>query len=119
MLHIGDCQVVTVTGDLDMLSASVLYSALATFATDDSVIVDCAGVEFMDSYGLTAILRRRREMLVAGGSLRLRNASSEVLRILSVCGTVSDLLEDGLVDPRLVRFGDHPSVDRRPSLSGG
>jgi anti-anti-sigma factor len=119
MEEIERCRVVTVTGELDILSASVLYSALATFSAHESIVVDCGGVEYIDSYGLAAILRRRRELAVHGGSLRLRHPSLEVLRILAVCGTVERLLEDEPLQRDLARFGLLPSLDRTPSVSGG
>jgi anti-sigma B factor antagonist len=76
----------TVRGEVDAAAAPQL-----TAATDEAlregareVEVDMAGVTFLDSTGLTALIRSREAVLAAGGSLRLTAASAAVTRLLEI-----------------------------------
>ena len=50
-------------------------------------------VTFIDSTGLSAILRGRRDAVAAGGSLRLTDASRTVLLVLDITNLTDELIE--------------------------
>jgi anti-sigma B factor antagonist len=54
------CAVVTVSGDIDLATASALREAMATAAqASERIVVDLASVTFMDMHGLSALLSAR------------------------------------------------------------
>lgn len=76
---------VTVTGEVDALTAPDLLEALlAAIEVDPRVTVDLAAVTFMDSQGLSALLRARQEAEDHGGALRLDAVSPPVLKLLQL-----------------------------------
>jgi anti-sigma B factor antagonist len=97
--------VVTVRGNLDIDSATVLTTALDQVLERPvpRIVVDLSGVEFCDSTGLSAFVVGHNRAAAGGGWLRLA-APSEFLsglldtvglsRRLSVYPTVADALTD-------------------------
>jgi len=84
--------VVSVSGEVDVLTASALQDALAAAAADTSqagtpqVVVDLSGVEFLDSTGLSALvfgLKRARER---GGDLSVVCQHRQILKVLDITG---------------------------------
>jgi anti-anti-sigma factor len=57
------------------------------------VVVDLAGVEFVDSAGLGALLASHERAKDAGIEMKLANPSDPVRRILDITGT-ADVLHD-------------------------
>ncbi len=95
-----DRVLVALRGELDVTdaaSAAVALSALA--ARDCEIIVDLAGLEYIDSSGLAALVLARRHARQAGGDLLLAAPQQQVLRLL----TLTRLIEV---------FGVHASVDK-------
>jgi stage II sporulation protein AA (anti-sigma F factor antagonist) len=80
--------VLTVDGELDILSSPMLRAALDEFGAGDHVVIDCSEVEFMDSTGLNLIVVHAKRLLEIGGSLRLRNASPAVRHVLELSGLI-------------------------------
>jgi anti-sigma B factor antagonist len=82
----GDGQVVAVLrGELDVAyAASVAASLAAIAAPRREIIVDLAGLEFMDSSGVAALARARARARDAGGDLLLAAPQPQVLRVLTV-----------------------------------
>lgn len=82
----SDGQVVVVLGgELDVADAVRVVAELAAVAARDrDVIVDLAGLEFIDSSGLAALLRVRKHARHAGGDLLLAAPQRQVLRVLTV-----------------------------------
>ena len=83
------CTVVEVRGDLDMATAPQLRDGLQRLvdAGDRQVVVDMAGVGFMDSSGLGTLVVTFQALRGAGGRLCLaavQPAVHSVLRITSV-----------------------------------
>lgn len=83
-----DTVVVTVSGEIDLGTASVLSAALDQLAPDQDVVVDCAAVEFIDSTGLHLIVTQSQRMSDAGGSLRLRHTSFPVRHVVEITGLI-------------------------------
>jgi anti-sigma B factor antagonist len=92
------CTVVEVRGDLDMATAPELRQGLQRLidAGDRQVVVDMAGVNFMDSSALGALVVTFKALRDVGGRLSLaavQPAVHSVLRITSV-DRVIDLYAD-------------------------
>jgi anti-sigma B factor antagonist len=75
---------VTVTGDLDVGSSPALTQAIDGLVGEDTgfVVVDLAGVPFMDSSGFGALLGIHR----AGAAILVRNPTRQVRQLLDVVG---------------------------------
>jgi anti-anti-sigma factor len=81
----GGRVVVTLCGVLDVLDAvSVAAALVAVAAQEPEIIVDLAGVEFMDSSGVAALVRGRKHARHAGGDLLLAAPQQQVLRVLAI-----------------------------------
>jgi anti-anti-sigma factor len=114
-LSIRECGgrvVVGLSGELDVADAvSVAASLAAIAARQPQVIIDLAGLEFIDSSGVAALARGRKLARQAGGDVLLAAPRQQVLRVLAAIR---------LTDA----FHVHPSVDQaageatRAHLSG-
>ena len=89
----GGAVVVVATGEVDMLTAPTLSEALGTAADQIAgqaaagvVVLDCAGVSFLDSTGLGAIAGAHRKITDNGGTLRLAALRPHVTRVLQITG---------------------------------
>jgi len=79
----GDHVVVALRGELDMADAASIAATLTEIAArGPTIIVNLAALEFMDSSGVAALARGRRQARQAGGDLVLAAAQQQVLRIL-------------------------------------
>jgi anti-sigma B factor antagonist len=103
----ADSQVVVVlTGELDVAVAVRVVAELSVVAARErDIIVDLTGLEFIDSSGLAALVRVRRQARHAGGDLLLAAPQRQVLRLLSLTR---------LIDV----FSVHASVDEAASDAG-
>jgi len=98
--------VVTLCGVLDVLDAVSVAAALAAVAAQQpEIIVDLAGVDFMDSSGVAALVRGRKHARHAGGDLLLAAPQQQVLRVLAITR---------LIDV----FSVHASVDDAAASAG-
>jgi len=81
-----DSQVVVVLrGELDVAVAVRIVAELSVVAARErDMIVDLAGLEFIDSSGLAALARVRKQARHAGGDLLLAAPQGQVLRLLSL-----------------------------------
>ena len=80
--------VLLVDGELDILSSPTLRAAIEEFGAGDHIVIDSAGIEFIDSTGLNMIVVQAKRLLEVGGSLRLRNASPAVRQVLELSGLI-------------------------------
>jgi anti-sigma B factor antagonist len=77
--------VVALRGELDLADAAVVAAALtAVAAREPGIIVDLAGLEFIDSSGVAALARGRRQARRAGGDLVLAAPQQKVMRVLAI-----------------------------------
>jgi anti-sigma B factor antagonist len=101
-LQVRECDghvVVALRGGLDIADAVSVASALAAVAARKrAIIVDLAGLEFIDSSGVAALARGRKHARHAGGDLLLAAPRQQVLRVL----TLTRLID---------AFSVHASVD--------
>lgn len=86
----GGHAVVALSGELDLLEAPAVTSHLiaAVAAHGPSIIVDLAGLEFIDSCGLGVLLRGLRWTRECGGDLSLAAPQHRVSRILEITGLI-------------------------------
>jgi anti-sigma B factor antagonist len=81
----GGHVVVALRGELDIAGAAGVAAALAAVAArKPGIVVDLAGLEFIDSSGVAALARGRRHARHAGGDLLLATPRQQVLRVLTL-----------------------------------
>ena len=102
--------VVSVTGDIDTTTEQAFRDVLMDEATKPArrrVVVDLAGVGFMASAGLHALLAVNERVRAAGGSLIVACAQPVVARVLSLTGVDQEIPVVGDVGEAL-RMGPRP-----------
>ena len=90
--HVDGVATVTAQGEIDMSTAALLEHVLDQFEPCERVVVDLAGVDFMDSTGLAVLVVQSALRLNAGGSLHVSRASMPVRHLLDVAG-LDDMIE--------------------------
>jgi anti-sigma B factor antagonist len=109
-MDLGTCEgdgqaVVALRGELDVADAvSVAAALVAVAARASEIVVDLAGLEFIDSSGVAALVLARVQARRAGGDLLLAAAQDQVLRVLAV------------IRPAEV-FSVHASVDEAAGIA--
>jgi anti-anti-sigma factor len=91
----GATTTLLVTGDLDPASAPILDDALETaLARDgvDEIVVDAAGLTFVDSSGLSALVNARTDAAEAGVRFVVENPTPLCTRLLEATGLAELLL---------------------------
>jgi anti-anti-sigma factor len=85
-----DSVVLALSGELDLASAPVLERELreAEATSPSRLVIDLAGLAFMDSTGLQALLRARERANTNGHQLALRRAPHQVQRVFELTKTV-------------------------------
>jgi anti-sigma B factor antagonist len=102
----GGHVVVALRGELDIAGAAGVAAALAAVAArKPGIVVDLAGLEFIDSSGVAALARGREHARHAGGDLLLAAPRQQVLRVLTLTR---------LIDV----FPVHASVEEAASSAG-
>ena len=86
---------IAVSGELDLHTAPLLRQALddAVGRGRDEVLIDAAGVRFLDSSALMVLLAARDAVVAGGGRLHVAEASTSVRRVLEMVA-LTDLLLD-------------------------
>lgn len=84
----GQTAVVTAAGEIDLTIAEYLRNALlsALNAGATGLVVDLAGATFLDSAGVTAIVRAARRASASEAALRLVVTAPPVLRVIDLVG---------------------------------
>ena len=91
----GESCVLTVYGEIDVHSSTELEREVRDVLGEDPfrhLVLDVAGVGFIDSSGLRTLIALEREAHDKGRSFALRAASRPVVRLLEVTG-LSDQFE--------------------------
>jgi anti-sigma B factor antagonist len=104
----GRTAVVTAAGEVDLTNAEGLRDALLSALNSGALglVVDLTATTFIDSAGVTALVRASRRASATEASVRLAVTATPVLRVLNLVGI------DQLLDV-------HPSVtDAMASLPG-
>jgi anti-sigma B factor antagonist len=76
--------VLKLTGKLNMVSAPTIREGVASLVAHGStrVVVDLAGVDFLDSSGLGALISGLKSTRQAGGDLRIASPGEQVRLVL-------------------------------------
>jgi anti-sigma B factor antagonist len=85
--------IVSIAGELDLVSAPRLRHALAGLRGDeiDEVVVDLTDLTYIDSVGIGLLVASRRRVDSEGQSFSVRNPAPQVLRLLEITGLVEYL----------------------------
>lgn len=81
--------IVSLRGELDITDAVSVAATVA--ASNLEIIVDLAGLDFIDSSGVAALARGRKHARHAGGDLVLAAPQQQVLRVLTLTRLVEVL----------------------------
>ena len=81
--HVGTADIVTVRGEIDIVSAPEFEEKLSTVGS--TIVVDLRHLDFMDSSGL-AVLLRRKETLDGSSELRLVMKPGIIEKLFRVSG---------------------------------
>ena len=78
--------VVRPVGRLDMVAAPQFRGVVdeAVGKGLHQVVIDCSGIEFLDSSGLGAVVAGLKRARQAGGDLRIANVSGQALMVLEL-----------------------------------
>jgi anti-sigma B factor antagonist len=84
----GDETVVSVAGDLDIPTSLRLRARLDGLVDEgaSTLVIDLAGVGFMDSTGLGTLVGALKHVRQAGGHMALRAPTPAVLRVIEITG---------------------------------
>jgi len=90
----GRTAVVTAAGDVDLTNAESLRDALlsALNAGALGLVVDLTATTFLDSAGVTALVRASRRSAATEATLRIAVTAGPVLRVLNLVG-IDQLIE--------------------------
>ncbi len=93
---------ISLSGELDMASVSVLEASLAFFEGDgvDSIRLDLRDLTFIDSSGIHALLQARDRATERGQRLACVGASSRTRRVFDLVGTELILDPQEIAGPR-------------------
>jgi anti-sigma B factor antagonist len=84
--------VVALHGELDIVDAAHVAAALGTIAArEPRIILDLAGLEFIDSSGVAALTSASEYFRRAGGDLLLAAPQQRVLRVIAITCRADDL----------------------------
>jgi anti-sigma B factor antagonist len=83
-----DRTLVTLSGELDASTATLLYDQLSDLEVEDvqHVVLDLAQVSFMDSTGLSVIVTEHKRLRHTGGGLTIFAPPSSVRRLFEITG---------------------------------
>jgi anti-sigma B factor antagonist len=85
--HLDGDRLLVIEGELDIATAPELVTMLERMRTHrHPVVLDLAGVTFMDSTGLTALMDPWLESRQNGWAFSVRAASSAVRRVVELAG---------------------------------
>jgi anti-anti-sigma factor len=102
--------IVTIVGDFDLVTSAQLDEHLAKTGREASwIILDLAGVDFMDTNALAVIVNHWKKAAAAGGTLALAGARYQYTKALWITGLASKLPMYDTVD-EAVEAGAAPQV---------
>ena len=85
---VADAARVAIFGEVDAATAAMLDDALTASSPDPAVelVVDCRGLEFIDSSGLNVFVKNARRLGSAGGRLVLESPRPSARRLFEISG---------------------------------
>jgi anti-sigma B factor antagonist len=90
----GDAVIIRVSGELDLASSPTLEQELERVASSgvSLVVVDLRELEFMDSTGLSVLVRAHQRAAESSQRFGLVNGSQQVQRLLDLTGVADRLV---------------------------
>jgi anti-sigma B factor antagonist len=120
------CAVVALRGELDLADAAVVAAELTAVAARGPglIVVDLAGLEFIDSCGVAALAHGRGQTRQAGGDLILAAPQPQVMRVLAVLRlpealSVYATVEEAAGQAARSQAGATPLTPRPRVIAGG
>jgi anti-sigma B factor antagonist len=112
--------IVALHGELDLVDAAAVAAALGIVAArEPRIIVNLAGLEFIDAGGIAALLLGRRHARNAGGDLLLAAPQRLVRRVLAIIWEVDGLAVHASVAEAVASAGDSrqavAAIPRQPT----
>lgn len=88
--RVGTRTELSLAGELDMVSAPQLESELMAVESPDAgeLLIDLAGVQFIDSTGLRVLLGATRRAGTTGHKLLIRHVEGQALRLFEIAGVL-------------------------------
>lgn len=81
----GDPVVLTVTGELDLTTTDALHDSVAAHLTAGrSVVLDLSGLSFVDSTGLSTLVKLNQAAGDAGSAFQLRAVPDHAMRLMTI-----------------------------------
>jgi anti-sigma B factor antagonist len=89
----GQTMVIALSGELDLASSPALQEELDRVATSDAqlLIIDLRDLDFMDSTGLSVLVRAHQRIEEQGRQLAMVKGPQQVQRLLSLTGVAERL----------------------------
>ncbi len=89
----GAATVISVSGELDLASSPALQEELDRAAASDAqiLIIDLRELDFMDSTGLSVLVRAHQRIEEQGRQLAMVKGPQQVQRLLSLTGVADGL----------------------------
>jgi anti-sigma B factor antagonist len=111
----GGHVVVALRGELDIADATGVAAALAAaIAREPQIIVDLAGLEFIDASGVAVLARGQKRARLGGGELRLAAPKPMVLRMLTITRLIDVLPVHSSVDEAATHIARAAPAATRP-----
>jgi anti-sigma B factor antagonist len=111
----GDCLVVSVGGELDIVTSRQLDECLTRARREHRrIVLDLAAVDFMDTSSLAVIVSHWKRLQAAGGTLVLAGARYRYTKTLWITGLADRLPLFGTVDEALATESQAAPADPRP-----
>jgi anti-sigma B factor antagonist len=88
--QVGDVAVLDLNGELDTYSCPALRSAVVNLVDrgQRNILLNMAGVEYIDSAGLGTLVGGLKRTTEHGGQLKLVNTNSQIQKVLNITGLV-------------------------------
>lgn len=80
-------------GNLDMANVEQFHTMVQEASQNcDRLVIDCSGLEFVDSTGVRALVTLKQQLGAAGKQFELEGLSQDILDILDILGIREMLL---------------------------
>jgi anti-sigma B factor antagonist len=82
-----------VRGELDLVSASALQEQLSLLVdqSSDDLVLDCAGLDFIDSSGIAVFVHLQRVLELRGRGFRVEHLTGRARRVFDLLGLTDSL----------------------------
>ena len=116
----GPTTVVGITGEIDLETATKLRTVLEQLVAADRVdlVLDLAGLEFVDSTGLGILVGCLKAVRQRDGWIRIAAVNERILRLLTITGLERILPVHDTVEQALAA-GPVPPSEATAALAGG